>query len=129
MCALSFLLRTKLLYGALRMAKQTGTERAAERAAEKAARAAKPVPSGPLAEARAALERGDLRSAKTLLASLNQDVGDLAPAAAAQRLAERTEARELSATVSPDPQALLASLNVFVVIAVAAIAALFLRHG
>ncbi len=111
------------------MAKPTGTERAAERAAEKAARAAKPVPTGPLAEARAALERGDFRGARTLLASLDQDVGDLAPAAAAQRLAERTEGRALAATLRPDPQALLASLAVFTVIAIAAIAALFLRHG
>jgi len=96
------------------MAKASTTERA-----ESKSRGGAKQPTGPLAQARAALSRGDVRAARALLASLDASASE----------AEREEARALADGLGTDPQALLAALAVFVVIVLAATFALFLRHG
>jgi len=75
--------------------------------------------TGPLAQARSALARGDVRAARKLLRPLEQGGAE----------SERAEALALEAGLGLDRAALATALAVLAVIALAAIFALFTRHG
>jgi hypothetical protein len=101
------------------------SRKAGHRAAEQpdAAAGAHAVNEGPsssagLARARAALNRGDVRTARTLAKETSTQGNDR----------DREEARRLLADLATDPAAAVTALVVLAVIALAAVFALFLRR-